>query len=131
MPKTYKHRKALAKASPARSHAASAQGNTSNTNRKPATPLSNAHANGANTTPTNRTFFSPRVAGPQSLIFPAMVAAGCWLMAYTMIFLTNDTNRYSIGGLAVLMALLWTFSFGVRVRKLLLMRQKSRYMKQS
>ena len=54
-----------------------------------------------------------------------MVAAGCWLMAYTVIFLTNDANRYPVGGLAVLMALLWTFSFGVRVRKLLLMRQGS------
>lgn len=46
-------------------------------------------------------------------------------MAYTLIFLTNDTNRYSIGGLAVLMALLWTFSFGMRVRKLMQMRQRS------
>ena len=71
----------------------------------------------------NRPFFSPRVAGPQSLIFPAMVAAGCWLMAYTLMFLTNDTNRYLIGGLAVLMALLWTFSFGMRVRKLLIQRR--------
>jgi hypothetical protein len=54
---------------------------------------------------------------------PAMVAAGCWLMAYTLMFLTNDTNRYLIGGLAVLMALLWTFSFGMRVRKLLIRRR--------
>lgn len=46
-------------------------------------------------------------------------------MAYTLIFLTNDTNRYSIGGLAVLMALLWTFSFSLRVRKLMQMRQRS------
>jgi hypothetical protein len=88
--------------------------------------VSRANANGTHTTLANRTFFSPRVAGPQSLIFPAMIAAGCWLMAYTLIFLTNDTNRYPIGGLAVMMALLWTFSFGMRVRKLLLMRQRSR-----
>ena len=44
-------------------------------------------------------------------------------MAYTLVFLTNDPNRYLIGGLAVLMALLWTFSFGVRVRKLLIQRR--------
>ena len=44
-------------------------------------------------------------------------------MAYTLMFLTNDTNRYLIGGLAVLMALLWTFSFGARVRKLLIQRR--------
>ncbi len=131
MPKTYKRRKTPARASSAQSRAKNVQGNTSSTQRVPETPVSNANANGTNTTLTRWTFFSPRVAGPQSLIFPAMGAAGCWLMAYTMIFLTNDTNRYSIGGLAVLMALLWTFSFGVRVRKLLLMRQKSRYMKQS
>ena len=73
----------------------------------------------------NRRFFSPAVSGPQNLIFPAMVALGCWLMAFTLIFLTSDPNRYLIGGMAVLMAMLWTFSFGVRVRKLLLL-QKSR-----
>ena len=44
-------------------------------------------------------------------------------MAYTLIFLTNDNNRYILGGMAVLMALLWTFSFGVRVRKLLLLQK--------
>jgi hypothetical protein len=54
-----------------------------------------------------------------------MVAVGCWLMAFTLIFLTNDPNRYLFGGMAVLIALLWTFSFGVRVRKLLL-RQRAR-----
>ena len=91
-----------------------------------AASVSNANANGTNTTRANRAFFSPRVSGPQSLIFPAMVAAGCWLMAYTVIYLTNDTNRYLIGGLAVLMALLWTFSVGMRVRKLMQMRQKTR-----
>ena len=84
---------------------------------------SNANANSTNAMLANRTFFSPKVASRQSLILPAMVAAGCWLMAYTLIFLTNDTNRYLIGGLAVLMALLWTFSFGVRVRKLLIQRR--------
>ena len=120
MPKTYKRRKAAAKASTGRSRATSSQVNASNTSKGSATHVSNANANGTNATFANRTFFSPKVAGPQSLIMPAMVAAGCWLMAYTLMFLTNDTNRYLIGGLAVLMALLWTFSFGMRVRKLLI-----------
>jgi len=88
--------------------------------------MSNATTRNTSTAISNRSFFSPRVAGPQSLIFPGMIAAGCWLMAYTLIFLTNDTNRYILGVMAVLMALLWTFSFGVRVRKLLLMRQRPR-----
>lgn len=126
MPKSYKRRKAPTKAGTGQSRATNARLSASSTQRVPATPVSNANANGAKTTLANRTFFSPRVAGPQSLIMPAMIAAGCWLMAYTLIFMTNDTNRYSIGGLAVLMALLWTFSFGLRVRKLLLMRQRSR-----
>jgi hypothetical protein len=126
MPKTYKRRKASAKGSTGQSRAANSYVSATSTHKVPVTPVSNANANGSNTTLTNRSFFSPRVAGPQSLIFPAMIAAGCWLMAYTVIFLTIDTNRYLIGGLAVLMALLWTFSFGVRVRKLLLNRQKSR-----
>ena len=116
MPKTYKRRKASAKASKGQSRAAS-------THKVSTAPVSNANANGTNRMLANRSFFSPRVAGPQTLIFPAMIAAGCWLMAYTLIFLTNDTNRYLIGGLAVLMALLWTFSFGMRVRKLLIQRR--------
>jgi hypothetical protein len=91
-----------------------------------AAPVSNTTMNNTNTAIRNRSFFSPRVTGPQSLIFPAMIAAGCWLMAYTLIFLSNDANRNLLGGMAVLMALLWTFSFGVRVRKLLLMRQRPR-----
>ncbi|HYT35672.1 MAG TPA: hypothetical protein VEL49_00740 [Ktedonobacteraceae bacterium] len=116
MPKTYKRRKAPAKGSTGQSRASS-------THKVSAAPVSNAKANGTNTTLANRRFLSPRVAGPQSLIFPAMIASGCWLMAYTLVFLTNDPNRYLIGGLAVLMALLWTFSFGVRVRKLLIQRR--------
>ncbi len=91
-----------------------------------AAPVSNATVRNTNTTVMNRSFFSPRVNGPQSLIFPAMIAAGCWLMAYTLIYLTNDTNRYVLGVMAVLMALLWTFSFAMRVRKLLLLRQRPR-----
>src|SRR5215471_11499541 len=126
MPKSYKRRKAAAKAGTGQSRAANARLTASSMQNVPATPVSNANGNGANSTLANRALFSPRVVGPQSLIFPAMIAAGCWLMAYTLIFLTNDTNRYLIGGLAVLMALLWTFSFGVRMRKLMLMRQRSR-----
>ncbi len=125
MPKTHKRRKAPAKTSTAQSHIASAQISASSTRKVSVAPVSNANANGTNATLTNRRFFSPRVAGPQSLIFPAMIALGCWLMAYTLVFLTRDPNRYLIGGMAVLMALLWTFSFGVRVRKLLL-QQRSR-----
>lgn len=46
-------------------------------------------------------------------------------MAYTVIVLTSDPNRFIFGGMAVLMALLWSFSVAIRVRKLLALRQKS------
>ena len=72
----------------------------------------------------NRGFLSPGVRGPQSLIMPGMVAMGCWLMAFTLFFLSTDPNRNLFGGMAVLMAALWTFSFGIRMRKLLLLQQR-------
>jgi len=126
MPKAQKRRRVLTKASTTQSRIPRAQHSASRTRNESAAPVSNANVNGTNTTLANRRFFSPAVSGPQKLIFPAMIALGCWLMAYTLVFLTNDPNRYIIGGMAVLMALLWTFSFGVRVRKLLQVRQRSR-----
>src|SRR6266516_2667136 len=76
------------------------------------------------TTPANRPFLSPGVRGPQSLIFPGMVALGCWGMAFSFLVLTTEPNHILFGGMAVLMALLLTFSFGMRLRKLLLLRQR-------
>ena len=76
----------------------------------------------ANQTSLNRPFLSPTVRGPQSLIFPGRVMLGCWLMAFTLFFLDTEPNHALFGGMAILMALLWTFSFGVRVRKLLLLK---------
>jgi hypothetical protein len=125
MPKAQKRRKAPAKTSTAQSRIANASQSASSSRNMPAVPAINGNVNSTSTTSTNRRFLSPAVSGPQSLIFPAMVAAGCWLMAFTLIFLTNDPNRYLFGGMAVLIALLWSFSFGVRVRKLLRVRQRS------
>lgn len=78
----------------------------------------------ANSSLANRPFLSPGVRSPQSLIMPGMVALGCWLMAFTLFFLSTDPNRNLFGGMAMLMAALWTFSFGTRARKLLLLRQR-------
>ena len=125
MPKAQKRRKVPAKASTSQSRIASASQSVSGPRTIPLAPTSNGNATRTSTASVNRRFFSPAVSSPQNLIFPAMVAIGCWLMAFTLIFLTNDPNRYLIGGMAVLIALLWTISFGVRVRKLLL-RQRSR-----
>ena len=120
MPKaqSLKRRRAPARTSTSQSRIANAKQGTSN-GRAAST------VGATNPVSGNRRFISPTVSGPQSLIFPGMVALGCWLMAYTLMFLTNDPNRYLFGGIAVLIALLWSVSFGVRVRKLLL-RQKSR-----
>jgi hypothetical protein len=126
MPKTHKRRKTPVKTNSGQSRAAGTQVRSSTGNAVKAAPVSSVTVRNTNTTATNRSFLSPRVTGPQSLIFPAMIAAGCWLMAYTLIYFTNDNDRYILGGLAVLMALLWTFSFAVRVRKLLMIRQRPR-----
>jgi hypothetical protein len=73
----------------------------------------------------NRRFVSPRVAGPQSLILPSMVALGCWGMAFSFAYFYNDPNHFLFAGLAALMALLWTYSVYIRIRKLRATRQKS------
>ena len=74
---------------------------------------------------TNRRFASPRVAGPQSLILPSMVTLGCWGMAFSFVYFYNDPNHLLFAGMAALMALLWSYSVFVRIRKMRAMRQKS------
>jgi hypothetical protein len=56
------------------------------------------------------------------MIMPAMVALGCWGMAFTFTVFSTDPNHLLFGGMAALMALMWSVSFGMRVRKVL--RQK-------
>jgi hypothetical protein len=73
----------------------------------------------------SRAFVSPAVRGPESLIIPAMVALGSWGLVIYFLFLTGEANHILFGGMAVLMALLWTFSFGIRIRKLLLQRART------
>jgi len=53
-----------------------------------------------------------------------MVALGCWGMALSFFAFSKDPNHVLFAGMAVLMALLWTVSVGLRVRKLLMLRQK-------
>jgi hypothetical protein len=76
-------------------------------------------------TGANRRIVSPRVAGPQSLILPSMVALGCWGMAFSFVYFYNDPNHLLFAGMAALMALLWSYSVFVRIRKMRAMRQKS------
>jgi hypothetical protein len=72
----------------------------------------------------NRPFLSPSVRGPQSLIWPVMVTLGCWGMAFSFFVFSKDANHVLFASMAALMGLLWTFSVGVRIRKLLLLRQR-------
>jgi Na+-transporting NADH:ubiquinone oxidoreductase subunit NqrC len=60
--------------------------------------------------------------GVAGMIMPGMVALGCWGMAFTFTVFSTDPNRLLFGGMAALMALMWSVSFGMRVRKVL--RQK-------
>jgi Na+-transporting NADH:ubiquinone oxidoreductase subunit NqrC len=55
----------------------------------------------------------------QSLLLPGMVALGCWGLAFSFTFLTNDQNHVLFGALAALMALMWSLNLGLRVRKVL------------
>lgn len=56
-------------------------------------------------------------SGSQGFVMAGMVALGCWGMAVSFIFFTTDPNRYVYGGIAVLMALMWSSMFGIRLRK--------------
>ena len=119
MPKARRSKKA-AKIGTAQARTARTSQNTAVAQRNVAMPASVPTSTPAG---MNRRFTSPRVAGPQSLVFPAMVALGCWGMAFTLAYFYTDPNRFIFAGMAVLMALLWTYSVVVRLRKLLALRQ--------
>ena len=120
MPKARRSKKP-AKVSNAQARAARASQNTG-------AASGTGQSNKAAPTPpamTNRRFVSPKVAGPQSLILPSMVALGCWGMVFSFAYFYNDPNHLLYAGLAAVMALLWSYSVFVRIRKLRATRQKS------
>ena len=73
----------------------------------------------------NRIPPAPAMRGPQSLIFPAMVALGCWGVVIYFFFLTAEANHVLFGALTVLMALIWSFIFSVRIRRILRQRPRA------
>src|SRR6202048_1486900 len=120
MPKARRSKKA-AKIGTAQSRVVRTSQNTAVAQRGVAMPASaptSARAAGM-----GQRFVSPRVAGPQSLVFPSMIALGCWGMAFTLAYFYTDPNRFIFAGMAVLMGLLWTYSVVVRIRKLRALRQ--------
>jgi hypothetical protein len=59
-----------------------------------------------------------RAGSYQALIMPGMVTLGCLGLAISFSFFTTDPNRYLYGGIAALMALMWAYSFWLRMRAL-------------
>jgi hypothetical protein len=59
---------------------------------------------------------TPRQRGP-NLVTTACVALGCWGFAFTFAFLTNDPNGYVYGGMAAVLALVWSLLFAMRLRR--------------
>ena len=57
-------------------------------------------------------------SGYQSLIMPGMVTLGCLGLAISFSFFTTDANRFLYGGIAALMALMWAYSFWMRLQKI-------------
>ncbi len=56
---------------------------------------------------------------------PALVALGCWGLAFSFLVFSTEPNHILFSGMAALLGLLWAFSFAMRLRQLLLLRQKS------
>ena len=72
---------------------------------------------------TMRTRKSPSAqfgaAGSSGVLMTGMVTLGCWGMMIFFFFLYSDPNHVLFGCFAAFMALIWSYSFGVRLRKLL------------
>jgi predicted lipid-binding transport protein (Tim44 family) len=67
--------------------------------------------------PTSRARPTTATQGTQGLLMSGMVALGCWGLAAYYAFIMNDSNHFLFGGFAAVLALLWSFSFGLRVRR--------------
>lgn len=61
---------------------------------------------------------NPRAKAAENLVMPTLVALGCWGLAFSFIFLTSDANHYLYGGMAVIMALMWTGMVALRVARI-------------
>ena len=56
-------------------------------------------------------------SGRQGIVMSALVALGCWGMAISFAFFSADPNHYLYAGMAAVMGLMWSFSFGLRISK--------------
>jgi len=104
------------------------RGSTGNSNQGAANLQQASQNQATRTVQSKRGFSSPPVLSAQSLLWPFMVALGCWGLAISFVFFSVDPNHTLYGAMAVFMALLWSFSFAIRVRKLLQQRARSQNM---
>ena len=54
----------------------------------------------------------------QPLVMPGMVTLGCLGLAFSFSFFSTDPNHFLFGGIAALMAIMWAYSFWIRLRKI-------------
>lgn len=72
---------------------------------------------GATTSRSNRRAAGTLPPVQQGVITTAMVMLGCWGMTIFFLFLYPDPNHVLFGVFAALMALIWTYTFVMRLRK--------------
>ena len=72
----------------------------------------------SSTTTRRRKTATSRSKSVETLLMPSLVAIGCWGLAFSFIFLTSDANHYLYGGMAVIMALMWTVMVGMRISRM-------------
>ena len=89
----------------------------------PSPQASGALATTARGSQAGRRVAPTRVVGSQSLVFPAMVALGCWGMAFTLAYFYADPNRFLFAGMAALMGLFWTYNVYARYTRMRKMRK--------
>jgi len=65
---------------------------------------------------SDRRFVPASRRGGPNLVIAACVALGCWGFAFSFTFLTSDPNHYVYGGMAAVLALIWSLLFAMRLR---------------
>ncbi|MBV8694376.1 MAG: hypothetical protein JO125_01340 [Chloroflexi bacterium] len=90
--------------------------NTQMATRENSSPITTAgvvHASAA------KHVYTTGASGAASLFMPIMVVLGCWGLAVFFAVFSTEPNRLLFAGMAVLMALMWSFSLGLRLRKMM------------
>jgi hypothetical protein len=114
MPKTHVRKRSSAKGSAAQNPRTSQSIELNNTDMQIASGRTETPSRQASAHPSQR--IPPRRGG-QGLLTAGCVALGCWGFAFSFVFTTSDPNRYTYGGMAAVLALVWSILFALRLRK--------------